>query len=268
MEKIKYETYSELCNRIIGWCNVYGKLKNLVLRGIYGTVNNRTADPGTIIRTCTEKYNKNEYFSDDLCTELLECLIVDNKSTTYLPTYVTGKDGKRYTNIEIVDMCNRVSAYEVLNHKSPLYMSLNSNAGASNTFKYFCEKFGNVNSIDEGLEKIYKRGYAYYYNSSYSNQTSIDRIFKNQGVNCTDSAQVFYRIGQALGYTPQFIQVQCKTGGHIRLRLKHPQRTGNEWIYRDPACVLSGKQGIRGNWCVGGRVIAYDPSWIFTDLEK
>lgn len=268
METIKYETYSQLCNRAIGWSNIKGKLEGLNLRSIYGTVDNRTADAATIIKTCTENYEDNVYFSDDLCTEFLECLIVDNKAVTYLPSYITAKDGTRFTNVELVDMCNRVSAYEVLNHKSPKNIKINTNAGSSGTYNYFVTKFGAVTSIDDALQKILGHGYSYYYNSHYSNNTVVDRIFKRAGVNCTDSAQVFYRIGQALGYDVQFIQVQCKTGGHIRLRLKHASKTSNQWIYRDPACVLSGKKGIGGNWCSTGHVIAYNPSWIFTDLEK
>lgn len=268
MNTIPYETYSMLCNRVIGWCNINNRLNNLKQRNIYGTVDNRTADPATIIKKCTENYKEGIYFSDDLCTEFLECLIVDNKEITYLPLYVTAKDGNRYTNVELVDMCNRVSAFEVLHHKSPTNIRKNHNAGADTTFIHFTNKFGNVKTIDDALQKILAKGYSYYYNSHYSNNIAIDRIANRQGVNCTDSAQVFYRIGQSLGYTPEFLQVQCKTGGHIRLRLKHPQNTDNEWIYRDPACVLSGKQGIRGNWCMGGQIIARNPSWIFTDLEQ
>ena len=268
MSKITYDTYSQLCNRIIGWCNTRGLLNTLKLRSIYGTVDNRTADPETIIKTCTANYKANKYFSDSLCTEFLECLIYDNTSVTYLPQYVTAQNGVKYSNIEVVDMCNRVSSYEVLNHKSPKYIIVNPNAGASDTFKYFCEQFGTPTDIDNALEKVFKHGYKHYYNSLYSNVIAIDRIKNKSGVNCTDSAQVFYRIGQALGYTVEFIQVECKEGGHIRLRLKHANNTGDKWIYRDPACVLSGNQGIKGNWCSTGHIKAYNPSWLFTDLEK
>ena len=267
MNSISYETYSQLCNHVIGWCNFNNHFTNLKLRDIYGTVDNRTADAKTIIDICTENYQYNIYFKDDLCTEFLECLIVDNKDITYLPSYVTAKDGSKYTNIELVDMCNRVSAYEVLNHKSPKFIKINNNAGASDTFSYFVSNFGDVTSIDDALTKVLKHGYSYYYNSRFNNKVAIDRVHNKQGINCTDSAQVFYRVGQHLGYDVQFIQVQCTSGGHIRLRLKHPTKTGNKWIYRDPACVLSGKKGVEGNWCSTGRVIAYNPSWIFTDLQ-
>ena len=165
-------------------------------------------------------------------------------------------------------MCNLVSAYEVLNHKSPEYINVNPNAGASYTFNYFIGKFGTPTSIDEALQKVLGHGYSYYYNSKYSNKVAIDRIKNKSGVNCTDSAQVFYRIGQALGYTVDFLHVQCKMGGHIRLRLKHPEKTGDKWIYRDPACVLSGKMGVGGNWCSNAPVIAYNPTWLFTNLDN
>lgn len=268
MTRIKYETYSQICNHIIGWSNTQGKLNNVNLRDIYGTVDNRTADPQTIIQICTTNYENNVFFSDDLCTELLECLIVDNKSLNFLPDKITSPEGNIFTDIEIVDMCHRVSAYEVLHQKSPKYININQNAGSKSTFEYFCSRFKTPNSIDDALGEILGKGYKYYYNSRYNNQRVIDRIRTKQGVNCTDSAHVFYRIGQALGYTVDFLHVQCKVGGHIRLRLKHPEKTGDKWIYRDPACVLSGKMGVGGNWCSNAPVIAYNPTWLFTNLDN
>ena len=133
--------------------------------------------------------------------------------------------------------------------------------------EYFESKFGEVNSIDEALSKVEDHGYGYYYDSQYSNKECINRMARWAGINCTDSSQVFYHIGRALGYTVQFIHVECSSGtGHVRLRLKHPVNTGGEWIYRDPAAVLEDNgQGVSYNWCLSGYVLAYDPSWIYED---
>ncbi|WP_296871332.1 hypothetical protein [uncultured Methanobrevibacter sp.] len=67
----------------------------------------------------------------------------------------------------------------------------------------------------------------------------------------------------------QFVHVKCRVSGtgHIRLRLKHKKHTGGNWINRDPAAVADTTSGnVRSIWCEDGYLIAYDPSWIFTDL--
>ena len=62
------------------------------------------------------------------------------------------------------------------------------------------------------------------------------------------------------------VHVKCRVSGtvHIRLRLRHKKHT---WINRDPAAVSDTTSGnVRAIWCEDGYLIAYDPSWIFTDL--
>ena len=55
----------------------------------------------------------------------------------------------------------------------------------------------------------------------------------------------------------------------MRLRLKHKKNTNGKWIYRDPACVLSDNgKGITCNWCMDGRILAYDPSWVLADAME
>ena len=75
--------------------------------------------------------------------------------------------------------------------------------------------------------------------------------------------------GKSLGYDVQFVHVKCRVSGtgHIRLRLRHKKHTEGNWINRDPAAVADTTSGnVRSLWCEDGYLIAYDPSWIFTDL--
>ena len=45
------------------------------------------------------------------------------------------------------------------------------------------------------------------------------------------------------------------------------QYTSENWINRNPAAGADTTSGnVRTPWCDDGYVIAYDPSWIFTDL--
>lgn len=269
-ESITYNEYAYLMNRIGYW--LVSNNKKFKTRSIYGYFD-RVADYATIVQTI--KARLTAYQSDGLIAEYVECAIADNQDLSFLPAYVTGSDGTKYYTNTFVSMANRVSAYEVLNNKSPaiVYVTdVKGNGTTSNTtdatLKKCREALGTMNTIDEFLTRIQGRGYSYYYNSRYNTDTTINRIKNKQGVNCTDSSQLGYRIGTALGYDVQFIHVKCSSGsGHIRLRLKHDLNTEGEWILRDPAAVLKGNS-IKSNWCTNGTIIAYNPSWIFSDLYQ
>lgn len=136
----------------------------------------------------------------------------------------------------------------------------------------FCQLFGTPKDFDDALKKIENHGYGHYYNNKYTNKQTLTNI-KNRknSPNCTDSCQAMHKVASAMGYTVQGVHVQCSSGeGHIFLRLKHPKNTGNEWIYRDPASVLStgNNNGIKGMWCKNGKVLAYNPQWYMQDLNK
>lgn len=270
-EYTNYTNYSNICNRIAYW--IVNNNKKFNVRQVYGYMN-RTADYGTIIKVIKERGTN--YQSDSLITEFVECAIFDNKDLSFLPNYVTGRDGVKYYTNTIVSMNNRVSAYEVLYGRSPAIVYVNDSHGngtTSNTTDGTLQKcynaFGKFNTIDEFLSKIQGRGYAYYYDSKYNTDNTINRIKNRKGANCTDSSQLTYRVGTGLGYTVQFIHVKCRSSGtgHVRVRLKHSKHTGGNWIYRDPASVLSG-DGVRSNWCMNGTVLAYNPSWVFSDLYQ
>ena len=105
----------------------------------------------------------------------------------------------------------------------------------------------------------------------YSNKTSIDRMYSKSGINCTDSCQVFWHIAKALGYDVHCIHVRCSGGdGHVRLKLKHSKHTSGNWIYRDPAAILSQNgQPLTYNWCSSNyTLLAQEPSWFLANVNR
>lgn len=265
---ISFNEYTWLMNRVAWW--LVKNNKSFKKRDVYGYFDKASKRDDLI---ATIKKRGDNVQIDPLVSEFVECAIVDNVDLSFLPSYVSAKNGTKYYKNCFVNMANRVSAYEVLHTKSPSFVYINDpNASSSNTvdstLKLFIDTFGEVTDIDSCLAKVQNRGYGYYYNSLYDTKTTIKRIKNRQGCNCVDGAQLFYRLGIALGYEVQFIHVKCKGGdGHVRLRLKHPKNTEGEYILRDVAAVLNGN-GIRSNWCLNGTLIAYDPFWIFSDLYK
>ena len=152
---------------------------------------------------------------------------------------------------------------------SNIYMSNNSSKIVSNdeVFNYFVKIFGNVKTIDEALQKVKEHGYAYYYDDTYTNRQSIDRMKARKGINCTDSCQVFYHIAKALGYKVDVEHVYCSGtgGGHVRLKLSKAGKT----FKRDPACVLSqnGKP-ITSIWCEGGKLLDTNGAWFMKNVNR
>lgn len=52
-----------------------------------------------------------------------------------------------------------------------------------------------------------------------------------------------------------------------QVKLRHKKHTSENWINRNPAAGADTTSGnVRTPWCDDGYVIAYDLSWIFTDL--
>ncbi len=127
-EYTNYTNYSNICNRIAYW--LVNNNKKFNTRNVYGYMN-RTADYGTIIKVIKERGTN--YQSDSLITEFVECAIHDNKDLSFLPNYVVDKNGKKYMKDTYVDMCRRVSAYEVLNGVSPAIVYLTGNTSVQNT---------------------------------------------------------------------------------------------------------------------------------------
>ena len=268
-EYIKINEYWYLMNRIAYW--LVNNNKKFNTRSLYGYFD-RVSDYGTIVNAIKERGTK--YEDDALIAEFTECAIYDNKDLSFLPNYVTGSNGVKYYTNTFVSMANRVSAYEVLYGVSPKIVYIQKeNSTSENTdavLDEFEKYFGVCKTIDDALLAIRYRGYAFYFNSQVNTVNTIIRVAKKLGANCTDISQLFYRLSLGMNkkygthYEPQFVHVMCKSGvGHVRLRFKN----GGDWFYRDPAAVLDG-ESVTSNWCTDGRIIAYNPSWIFDDLYQ
>lgn len=262
MTSISYKEYEYLMTRISYW--LINNNKKIKTRSVYNV-------KGKGVKYAEMKKKilaKNTTYS----TVFAESAIIDNKNYELFPNYVTGHNKTVYYLNCYSDMAKRVYAFRVKNRRDPVTVNVQGNNKVNTTSKdktlsLFEEAFGKVTDFDSALRKIKGRGYKYYYNSVYNTKDTLSRIKKGLGVNCTDSSQLMYRIGLALGYKVEFIHVQCKTGGHIRLRLKHAHNTGGKWIYRDPACVLSNNgKNVDCNWCMDGRIIAYNPAWVLADV--
>lgn len=140
---------------------------------------------------------------------------------------------------------------------------------------YFEKVFNvTIKYMDDALEIMNNRGYAYYYDDAYSNKESIDRIKAKKGINCTDSLHVFINIVKALikkynrYKSVDCLHVLCSGGdGHVRARVK---LSSGSYAYRDPACTLSiNDNGAYCNWCTSNfTLLAVNPSWFIKDLNK
>ena len=269
MSKITFKEYSVLMNKIAYW--IIKNNKRIKVRDVYNV-----GGTGVKLTTMKKKILADKGESNlKYGRRFTEDAVIDNKSYEQFPAYVTGTNGVKYYLNTYTDMAKRVKAYKKTHGKNPKKVKVqgtNNNNTTSkttdNTLKKCYDAFGKFTSFDGFLEKIQGRGYAYYYNSNYNTDTTIKRIKNKQGVNCTDSTQLGYRVATALGYKDvQIIHVRCSQGdGHVRMRMRD-KKTG-EFFYRDPASVLNGSS-IDSNWCIRGHtVLAYNPSWIFADIME
>ena len=221
--------------------------------------------------TIDEKIYKDDYL--DQAQRVHNYVLQHNQ----MPNYVTTKNSHKRVNIDLYSYCvAKILVFYQDNKQLPNYCVYNSNYLSSQSssgnksysqeiLEYFESKFGKVTTIDGALGKIRGRGYGYYYNNAYSNKKSIDRMNWSQGVNCTDSAQVFWHIGKALGYDVRAIHVMCRGGdGHVRLQFYKPEYG---WFNRDPAAVLDG-ECVDCIWCSNGTYLATNPQWFMNDVNK
>lgn len=171
------------------------------------------------------------------------------------------KNNKYPSFVTILDIKINEKEYKLL-FGNKIYLTHNKKSDKGDeVVEYFKKVFGNFKTFDEALRLVKNKGYAHYYDPHYSNKTSIDRIKKGLGINCSDSCELFYHIGKYLGYKTDVLHVKCSSGeGHVRMRLKK----GNNTYYRDPACVLSvNDKSIDANWCDKNyKLLAVNPSWL------
>ena len=227
----------------------------------------------------TGDYISNQIYKKDYF-DMAKRLIAYVEKNKKLPNYISVTLSNKTYKVRVRDylyMFARILVYYDKNGKFPKYANVNSKSFTKPTettnevYNYFKKVFGDFgDTIDGALSKIAGNGYGYYYDDVYSNKTSIDRMADGDGVNCTDSCQVFYNIMEALISKGKYQKVQCLHilcsggDGHVRLRL---QLNDGDWIYRDPAAVLS-SGSVTYNWCSGGEILAIDPSWFVENLYR
>ena len=178
------------------------------------------------------------------CCKLLVKYVETNKR---MPNYIQWKNFKISPAL-FTEVLSRVLIYLDTHKTLPKYANINSKAFTEETetvnevYSYFIKVFGTFdNTIDGALRKIAGKGYGYYYDDVYSNKESINRMKTGQGVNCTDSCQVFYNIMLQLIKLGKYkkvecLHVKCSGGdGHVRLRIT---LNDGSYIYRDPAAGL------------------------------
>ena len=207
------------------------------------------------------------------CCKLLVKYVETNKR---MPNYIQWKNFKISPAL-FTEVLSRVLIYLDTHKTLPKYANINSKAFTEETetvnevYSYFIKVFGTFdNTIDGALRKIAGKGYGYYYDDVYSNKESINRMKTGQGVNCTDSCQVFYNIMLQLIKLGKYKKVECLhvkcTGGdgHVRLRIT---LNDGSYIYRDPAAVLD-SGNITHNWCSNGTLLAVNPQWFLNNINR
>lgn len=212
---------------------------------------------------------KNDY--RDIAKRLIKYVETNKK----LPNYITYKNYKIRTRLYTY-LLAKIVVYQYDHKLQPNYVNVNYKVfykpteTGNTVYDYFVKVFGKVGSIDEALGKIAGRGYGYYYDDVYSNKESINRMKNRQGVNCTDSCQVFYNIATALIKQGKYrkvecLHVKCQGGdGHVRLRITLNDGTK---IYRDPAAVLD-NGNVASNWCLNGTLLSINPQWFMNNLNR
>ena len=195
-----------------------------------------------------------------------------NQMNSMLQPYVAicgGADTDELAN-NIIDWLNAINANDDPEPPAPEETPETPTGQESRHVKilnYFEDHFGICEYIDDALEKIQGRGYAFYFSDGYNMYETIDRVDNGDGANCFDIAEVFYHCAKGMNekygrnYTVEYLDVWCPVSGydHIRLRLNNGEVT----FYRDPACVLDGGD-ITDNWCgTSDNILEVNPSWIY-----
>jgi hypothetical protein len=210
------------------------------------------------------------------CLDCCKRLVKYVETNKRMPNYIAWKNFKISPAL-FTEVLSRVLIYLDTHKTLPKYANINSKAFTEETetvnevYSYFVKVFGSFdNTIDGALQKIAGKGYGYYYDDVYSNKESINRMKTGQGVNCTDSCQVFYNIMLQLIKLGKYKRVECLhvkcTGGdgHVRLRIT---LNDGDYIYRDPAAVLD-SGNITHNWCSNGTLLAVNPGWFLNNINR
>lgn len=268
-ERRMYELYGNDMNRIAYW--LVNNNKKFNTRPKYG-YQGREADYATIIRVIKERGTN--YQSDGLITEFVECAIVDNTDHSFLPNYVTGKDGKRFYKSTYVDMAKRCSLWEVEhNGQSPNFIwyetSTNTSASPSVVVGNVTKGISNatntkISDYKSLYNAFYKGRYGLYYNDVYTQSQSLSRLKSRLPLNCTDLNQLAYYSLKEQGYNVRIVRglIYCnKTYGHVWCQVF----LNGKWVNFDASAAAKGK-GL-GSLICGSRfsVTNINPAWAVSD---
>ena len=189
-----------------------------------------------------------------------------------LPNYLVIDGTKIRTRLYTLMFAKILISYEK-NGKLPNTVNVNSKAFTKPTetgnivYDTFVKTYGYApKTLDEILtfvKKYFK--YLYYYDDKKSNK----EVTISKSGNCTDLLQWLFNMVKALGYETRCIHVKCKLSGsgHVRGQFKHSKHTNGKWIDRDPASVADGGS-INSLWCKDGTVIAVNPQWFLSNLNR
>ena len=236
--------------------------------------------PNTSIQKLSFEEAKNptgDYISRDVpkadYLDMAKRLINYVETHKQMPNYVTYKGIKVLPRLVIYAFAKILIYYEDHNKTAPSYVTISSKAYTKPTetgnevYDYACNKYGHkFTSLDDILEFVANNfNYEFYYDDYKSNRQVTD----SYAGNCTDLMQWLCNMVEPLGYEWKCVHVSCRSSGtgHVWGKFRHPTRTGNEWINRDPAAVASNGD-IYSMWCEDGYVNAYNPSWWMENLRK
>lgn len=291
MSKVKISTIKKVASKIkknVKKNNELPKFKHFNEGQIANLLTNAVLSPKTQIKHIKVKkpsstsdgthisrqVNKTDYI--DMATRISNYI----KKNGQAPNNVVYKDYKISYEV-YTDMFARIVNYFYKKGKFPKQVNVNSKAfdktveSAEQVYNYFCKVLNNgknVKTVDDALKLLDSKGYGFYYDDTYSNKQSIDRVKNRQGINCTDSMQVMMNVVNTIikkygTYKKvECIHVRCRSSGTGHVRMRILMKDG-AYIYRDPASVLDGS-GVTSNWCLNGILLAVNPSWFMTNLNR
>jgi hypothetical protein len=203
-----------------------------------------------------------------------------DKNITALPNYVNLADMNFGEGVDpiykktYIDIYNRVLAYqeshdgvmpEIIGIEGPYIGDSSQPTGEGTVQRRLENGLGRFGSFTEFWQKIFGRGYSYYYNDVYTLDQEIQRLLGCASLNCIDSMQLCYSLGTEMGYEVRYVQVQCQSGGHIRGQIKGHEF--GDWIKIDPAAAISvnSQYPIGQIWCDYDNAHLTSDDWLVYD---
>ena len=187
------------------------------------------------------------------------------------PNYATYKDYQIRPRLLTIFFANILVSYDK-NGKLPVEMNINSKCFTKPTetgnavYDYFVKKTGKKpKTMDEVLEYVCNY---FHYQGYFDDQKSNKQVMDSKSGNCVDLLQWLINMLKPLGYDGKCIHVECRKSGtgHVFGKFRHKKNTENKWVTRDPAAVC--QNSIRNVWCDDGYLLAENPSWFMSNLNR